>query len=412
MRKKVLFISLVLSAALGMAAHAQAQVQFTQDFSEFTLIQSPQSVVSAQQAYRETLAWAQGVRNDQAANYISTHHAELDRLYERVERSAYRNGVIAEFALAVISAEANYGNKISWARYDSWTMYELKSRMNMQSYPDALEDLDTALSELQSIMTHNDTLEEVLDHYWSGPRGEFNADSLDYFKEAVYKLWGALKPYAEERKKSESRNKYSPDYYNADLSDEPAWARIANGDLSGYSSSMSSMPLLAEQIKAFPDVEQAYVETAKHYNSKLTDAQALVIVRAILTYCQQTDMTVDPRLVMAMVAAESRFKADAVSKAGALGLGQLMPATAKSFGIKDPFDPIQNLYGCVKYLEREMHRWRGNENWLDLVAASYNAGAGAVQKYGGVPPYKETQNYVAIVKRYYYTLAPEKKVQR
>jgi soluble lytic murein transglycosylase-like protein len=92
-----------------------------------------------------------------------------------------------------------------------------------------------------------------------------------------------------------------------------------------------------------------------------------------------------------------------------MGLGQLMPATARSHGIKDPFDPVQNLYGCVKYLEREVHRWSGAPNMVDLIAASYNAGAGAVKKYNGVPPYNETRGFVKTVKKYYVQLAPELK---
>jgi soluble lytic murein transglycosylase-like protein len=63
----------------------------------------------------------------------------------------------------------------------------------------------------------------------------------------------------------------------------------------------------------------------------------------------------------------------------------------------------------VKYNEREMYRWRGRSDWLELVIASYNAGAGAVQKYNGVPPYDETQNFVRIVKKHYFELAPEMK---
>ncbi len=84
-----------------------------------------------------------------------------------------------------------------------------------------------------------------------------------------------------------------------------------------------------------------------------------------------------------------------------------MPATARSHGIKDAFDPIQNLYACVKYLEREMYRWEGNSDWLALVAASYNAGPGAVMKYNGVPPYQETKNFVHTVRKYYKELTAE-----
>ena len=166
------------------------------------------------------------------------------------------------------------------------------------------------------------------------------------------------------------------------------------------------MPELAEQLVKYPE-EASYAAVVKSINKRLTNDEATVIARSILTYCSQTDWQVDPRFVMAIVRAESAFRPTAVSKAGALGLGQLMPATAQSMGIRDAFDPIQNLYGCVKYLEREMYRWRDQENQLDLVIASYNAGAGAVQKYNGVPPYRETKNFLVTVKRYYRELAPD-----
>lgn len=101
---------------------------------------------------------------------------------------------------------------------------------------------------------------------------------------------------------------------------------------------------------------------------------------------------------MAVVAAESAFRPNAVSGVGALGLGQLMPATARGLGVTNAFDPAQNLFGCVKYIEREQHRWGKKP---ELIFAAYNAGPGAVKKYGGVPPYKETRSYVVTVKKYY-----------
>ena len=134
----------------------------------------------------------------------------------------------------------------------------------------------------------------------------------------------------------------------------------------------------------------------------LPDGRKIIVARGAAKAARYR--FVDPRLVMSVVAAESSFKPAAVSSCGAMGLGQLMPATARGMGIRDPMDPIQNLYGCVKYLERELYRWRKQDNKLDLVLASYNAGAGAVQRYGGVPPYQETQNYVVRVKSYYKRL--------
>lgn len=365
---------------------------------------------SAAQAYREVLASAQGVSLDLVSQHATEHSAELDQLFDRLERSAYRYEIIPEFALAVVSAEAMYGSRISWARYDSWTMYELTTGTHLDHHPDVFSDLDTALSELRVILKESQTMEDVFSHYWCGPRGEFNQESLASFTEASIKLWNALEPYAKARQANEDRSKYTRDYYDSPGA-EPAWAGLAYGDLEGYRTSLGAMPLLAQQIRSYEDVELQWMRVAQRYNSKLSDAEAIVIVRAILTYCDQTSWAVDPRLVMAIVSAESSFRPNAVSKVGAMGLAQLMPATAKSFGIRDPFDPIQNLYGCVKYLERERYRWRNAPNSLDLIIASYNAGAGAVQKYGGVPPYSETKSFVKIVKRRYFALAPDVKDQ-
>ena len=359
----------------------------------------------AQDAYREVLAWAMGASQENLAAYTVQHSAELDALYDRIERSAYRYSIIPEFALAVVAAEGTYGQRISWARHDSWTMYELTTG-NRLTPPSVFDDLDTALSELRLILADSERMDQVFEHYWCGPRGDFNAESLEQYQVAVSKLWGALEYYAEERKRNEDRSKYDPSYYNS-RPEEASWARLAQGDLEGYSSTIGAMPELAGQLKSFADDERLYATAIKSINKSLSDAEAIVIARAILSYTEktsygdQTSFWVDPRLVMAVVRAESAFKPRAVSKVGALGLGQLMPATARSHGIKDPFDPVQNLYGCVKYLERERYRWRKSGNWLDLVLASYNAGAGAVQKYKGVPPYKETQSFVRIVKGYY-----------
>lgn len=109
---------------------------------------------------------------------------------------------------------------------------------------------------------------------------------------------------------------------------------------------------------------------------------------------------VDPYLVAALVSQESCFHADAVSPVGALGLGQLMPETAADLGV-DPRDPEQNLEGCVRYLAMNLDTWSNSGDPVALALASYNAGPGAVEKYGGIPPYEETQNYVAVIKYRY-----------
>lgn len=107
---------------------------------------------------------------------------------------------------------------------------------------------------------------------------------------------------------------------------------------------------------------------------------------------------IDPNLVKSVIKQESGFNPGAISHAGAQGLMQLMPSTAKAMGVFNPMNPYQNLKGGVKYLASMMNKFGGS---IQKALAAYNAGPGAVEKYGNIPPYKETQNYVESIMRDY-----------
>ena len=107
---------------------------------------------------------------------------------------------------------------------------------------------------------------------------------------------------------------------------------------------------------------------------------------------------VDAALIKAIVKAESSYDPQAVSHAGAMGLMQLMPATAAEVGVTDTFNPEENLHGGIKYYKKMLIQFKGN---IELALAAYNAGSGAVITYKGIPPYKETREYIERVKSFY-----------
>jgi hypothetical protein len=113
---------------------------------------------------------------------------------------------------------------------------------------------------------------------------------------------------------------------------------------------------------------------------------------------------VDPALALALAKAESNFDPDAISHKGAIGVMQLMPETAKSLGVANPYDPAENIDGGIRYLRQLIERFGGN---IVLAVAAYNAGPNAVRRYGGVPPYPETQTFVRKVLAYWEAFRKE-----
>ncbi len=146
----------------------------------------------------------------------------------------------------------------------------------------------------------------------------------------------------------------------------------------------------AETLKVVPPTD------FKYQVQEPMNASKVQIQRMVSSACEKYN--VDPKLVMAVIQQESGFNQNAISKAGAQGLMQLMPATAKSLGVTNSFNPEENINGGVKYLKNLLEQFNGNKI---LALAAYNAGPNAVKKHNGIPPYKETQNYVRnILKNY------------
>ena len=155
---------------------------------------------------------------------------------------------------------------------------------------------------------------------------------------------------------------------------------------------MSSAPVARPAIALFP--------AAKLVNPHIDVATEFTVVPPSEAYEEMiqeaaAEYDVDPALIRAVMQAESAFHPYAVSRAGAEGLMQLMPELSDEMGVGDAFDPRENIRGGVRYLKRLLDYHQGD---LDLALASYNAGPGNVERYGGVPPFRETRNYVRTVK--------------
>ena len=155
-------------------------------------------------------------------------------------------------------------------------------------------------------------------------------------------------------------------------------ARNAMAEVKAY---IASRP---RSVKAATYMSPNYRRVAAGYAVSSADIDKAIVEAA-------TRHDVDPNLVRAIIKVESNFNAQAVSRKGAMGLMQLMPSTARANGVTNPFDPQQNVDAGVRHLKQLLTNYNGD---VKLSLAAYNAGAGAVARNNGIPPYVETQNYV------------------
>ncbi len=146
-------------------------------------------------------------------------------------------------------------------------------------------------------------------------------------------------------------------------------------------------------VAAVP-TESAYAAIVRTFNPKLSLEKARTYARSVMADAWRTHL--DPRFIMSIVTVESAWRANAVSRTGARGLGQLMPGTARRLRV-NAWNAAENLRGTSSYLKTLMNHFAGKPNAVKLAIAGYNAGPKAVERYHGVPPYSETRHYVVRV---------------
>jgi len=217
-----------------------------------------------------------------------------------------------------------------------------------------------------------------------------------------YRLIGAVHASVFARYEAEERARPKPPAQSPAQTRPPSSSSPPRGKSLASRGAQSTAPTITDWQSFAANLElyvPYYYQAIRRFNPRLPAAQAEQIARAILRF--SAHYGVDPRFIMAIVLVESGFNPNATSRKGAMGLGQLMPGTARGLGVVDPYDPIQNLAGTVRlvrgHLERYWQQVGGDpDTWehVILTLAAYNAGSGAVRKHGGVPPYKETQNYI------------------
>jgi len=184
------------------------------------------------------------------------------------------------------------------------------------------------------------------------------------------------------------------------------WALSSHADVIQYQG-LDGRRYFANAVPATGTVQPLPALRPRLARATARENQQARMMSLVYPLAQQYD--IDANLVRAIIEVESNFDAQAVSTAGAQGLMQLMPETATRYQVQQPFDPRANVEGGIRYLKDLWHRFGGD---LPRVLAAYNAGEGAVARFGGIPPYPETRRYVARVLALYGVNPASAKIYR